>query len=48
MLDLAFDGGRVSGTVALPNGLPGVFRWNGEDVPLAEGRSHNIDLSPRK
>ena len=48
VLDLAFDGGRVSGTVALPNGLPGVFRWNGEDVPLAEGRSHNIDLFPRK
>lgn len=25
--DLRFDGGRVAGTVTLPEGLPGVFAW---------------------
>ena len=36
-LDLAFDGDRVSGTVSLPEGLTGKFRWLGTDVPLASG-----------
>ena len=38
-LDLSFDGGKVSGTVTLPEGLTGVFRWNGEDMPLSPGGS---------
>ena len=38
-LDLSFDGGKVSGTVTLPDGLPGVFRWNGADQPLSSGRN---------
>ena len=38
-LDLSFDGGKVSGTVTLPDGLPGVFRWNGADQPLLSGRN---------
>ena len=38
-LDLSFDGGKVSGTVTLPDGLPGVFRWNGTDQPLSSGRN---------
>ena len=36
-LDLSFDGGAVSGTVTLPDGLPGVFRWNGANTPLSSG-----------
>jgi len=38
-LDLSFDGGRASGSVFLPDGLSGVFRWNGKDIPLAPGRN---------
>ena len=38
-LDLSFDGGKASGTVSLPSGLSGVFRWNGKDIPLAAGRN---------
>ena len=38
-LDLSFEGGEASGTVTLPAGLPGVFRWNGCETPLAPGRN---------
>ncbi len=27
----------ISGTVTLPEGVPGVFEWNGKSIPLAEG-----------
>ena len=37
-VDLRFDGGEPTGTVTLPEGLPGSFRWDGRDVPLAPGR----------
>jgi len=37
VLDLRFDGGKAEGTVTLPPGLNGVFRWNGHDVPLVSG-----------
>lgn len=36
-IDLRFEGERVRGMVTVPAGLPGVFRWKGEDRPLAEG-----------
>ena len=36
-LELSFEDGKVSGTVTLPDGLPGVFRWNGKDRPLSPG-----------
>jgi hypothetical protein len=36
-VDLHFDKGSVSGTVALPEGLPGVFRWRGKDIAIAQG-----------
>ena len=36
-LDLAFDGDKVTGTVVLPEGLAGTFRWNGRGMPLASG-----------
>ena len=38
-LDLRFDGPRVAGSVELPPGLPGTFRWAGRDRPLAPGRN---------
>ena len=38
-LDLRFDGGRASGVVELPPGLPGTFRWAGRDRPLPPGRN---------
>lgn len=44
-LDLSFDGDGVSGTVALPDGLPGVFRWKGVDTPLSAGRQNRIASS---
>ena len=47
-LDLSFDDGAVSGAVTLPEGLPGVFRWNGVDVPLAEGKAQQMILPSRK
>jgi hypothetical protein len=44
-LDLAFDGaGGVSGTVTLPAGLSGTFRWRGSDRPLAPGRNNIAPL----
>jgi hypothetical protein len=36
-LDLAFAGGEVSGTVTLPDGLPGEFRWQGKTQTLKAG-----------
>ena len=39
LLDLVFEGGAVSGTVELPEGLSGIFRWNGADIPLHPGRN---------
>ena len=36
-LDLSFGGGRATGTVVLPEGLAGAFRWNGSDVSLNPG-----------
>ena len=47
-LDLAFDGDKVSGIVTLPAGLAGMFRWNGVDMPLEDGKLHNINLPSRK
>lgn len=47
-LDLAFDGEAVSGTVALPEGLAGVFRWKGHELPLAAGKPCNISISTGK
>ena len=38
-LDLRFDGPRVAGSVVLPPGLPGVFRWRGRSTPLTPGRN---------
>ena len=35
--DLRFEGGRVSGTVELPTGLPGEFVWQGMVRPLKCG-----------
>ncbi len=36
-LDLSFGGGNATGTVVLPEGLSGTFRWNGKDTPLSPG-----------
>ena len=47
-LDLAFDGEAVSGTVTLPEGLSGVFRWKGREMPLAAGKSCDISISSVK
>lgn len=38
-VDLHFESGRVGGTVTLPPGLPGVFRWNGSEKMLKAGRN---------
>lgn len=43
VLDLAFNGDRVSGTATLPPGLPGTFRWRGQSIDLAPGATA-IDL----
>ena len=39
VLDLAFAGDAVSGTVTLPDGLPGVFLWRGRSQYLKAGRN---------
>lgn len=36
-LDLRFEGGRAIGTVTLPDGLTGAFRWRGAESPLKSG-----------
>ncbi len=36
-VDLRFDGEAVSGTVTLPEGLPGTFAWQGAETPLTGG-----------
>ena len=36
-LDLSFSDGNVKGTVILPEGLTGVFRWKGRDTHLSFG-----------
>ena len=36
-LDLRFGAGKVSGTVTLPDGLPGDFAWRGVKMPLTGG-----------
>ena len=36
-LDLRFDGGKASGTVAIPEGLPATFAWKGAERPLKPG-----------
>ena len=38
-IDLRFDAGRVSGTVTLPEGLSGVFAWQGAETPLTGGEN---------
>lgn len=38
-LDLAFRGDEVSGTVTLPDGLSGEFRWQGKSQALKSGRN---------
>ena len=35
-VDLTFADGRVSGEVALPDGLDGVFVWQGVETPLRD------------
>ena len=41
-LDLSFNGGNASGTVSLPEGLSGVFRWKGKDIALAPGHNNIV------
>ena len=36
-VDLRFDDGTAKGTVTLPAGLPGTFRWKGVEKTLREG-----------
>jgi len=36
-VDLLFEGSGVTGTVTLPRGVGGVFKWGGEERPLAPG-----------
>ena len=38
-LDLRFDDGAAEGTVTLPPGLAGSFRWNGASMPLIPGKN---------
>lgn len=37
--DLSFSGGKVKGTVTIPENLPTVFRWNGKSFPLKAGKN---------
>ena len=48
VLDLSFDGSDVSGTVTLPEGLPGVFRWKGSDTPLSSGKTNHLKRTTRQ
>ncbi len=37
-MDLNFVPSAVSGTIALPEGIDGVFKWNGKKITLHEGK----------
>ena len=43
VVDLLFDGTDVSGTVTLPHGVGGIFKWGGREKPLASGENR-IDV----
>ena len=38
-VDLRFDGTGVAGTVTLPHGVDGTFKWRGAEKPLAPGKN---------
>ncbi len=44
VLDLHFDGDAVAGTVSLPPGVSGSFRWHGADIPLDSGRNSVVTV----
>ena len=46
-LSLETDGASVRGVVTLPDSLPGVFRWKGEDRPLKAGQENRIDIQQK-
>lgn len=39
-VDYKFDAGKVSGTVSLPEGVQGVFRWGGKEIALKSGKNN--------
>ncbi len=41
-IDLRFEGGKASGTVVIPEGLPATFAWKGAEHPLKPG-ANDID-----
>lgn len=40
------QGGEVEGEVTLPDGVSGVFEWNGKAIPLKPGRQTIAKISP--
>ena len=38
-VDLRFDGADAAGTVTLPEGIDGIFKWGGAERPLAPGEN---------
>ena len=45
-LDLRFEGSFPSGKVALPEGMPGTFIWNGEEIELRSGELSRENHTP--
>jgi hypothetical protein len=45
-MDLKFQDGTVKGSVALPKGLDGVFRWKNVSMPIKSG-TNKIDIAGR-
>ena len=45
-LDLRFEGTFPSGKVALPEGMPGTFIWNGEEIELRSGELSRENHTP--
>jgi hypothetical protein len=45
-MDLKFQDGTVKGSVALPKGLEGVFRWKNVSMPIKSG-ANKIDIAGR-
>ena len=46
--DMHFTDGRAHGTVTLPEGVSGVFSWNGRDIHLKSGVNTIVEGSPVK
>ena len=47
-VDLRFEGTGAAGTVTLPEGVEGTFRWNGTERPPTSGENRIDVIHPKR